>query len=310
MWNEVPLRHEPLSVYVPSMLARIFRNSFGIWIVIEAGLGLEATGSFGARVLTALVAGVVASLLGALAGVRDEEGGYTFLAVVFHPLALAVGLLVLTPVGGLFGATIAWGSWWMLIVATLAAVAVAFQVGRVAQTVANGGGPVLDEAIAFGGALLAFGGLWLADLVLGGVSLAGSLAEQLATLAVLAALFRIGGSHVLYFFGLPFLVFLLPLLLSGLKLWLLGFVGQWTAAAFSIDGFWTLVLAALIVTAATAPIWLFEQWRHDRLQEEQLYEEHLAMNRSMQAQSLNTLGWGLDAARRASMAAEEWRRGR
>lgn len=48
----------------PRFSRAIFRNSFGIWIVIEAGLGLEVTG-----------------LLGALAGLRDEEGVYTFVAV-------------------------------------------------------------------------------------------------------------------------------------------------------------------------------------------------------------------------------------
>jgi hypothetical protein len=128
--------------------------------------------------------------------------------------------------------------------------------------------------VLFGGYLLTFGALWLADVILPSVRLSGGLEERLVTLAVLAAFFRIAGGNVLYFirnYGLARLVpsVLAPLAVTGLKLWLLCLLSRFMAATLLIDDFRALALAAVVVTALTAPVWLFEQWaRGERMAED------------------------------------------
>jgi hypothetical protein len=75
----------------------------------------------------------------------------------------------------------------------------------------------------------------------------GPWTRQLLTLVVLSSLFLL----VSLYLSAPFVTTLLRVFGNGFKLWSVAWLSGWVDPSLRIDGFWPLVLAALIVTAAT-----------------------------------------------------------
>lgn len=93
-------------------------------------------------------------------------------------------------------------------------------------------------------------GLWLAVAVLGDVRLESGPGElQVLAMVVFTALFALVDLQV----TAPGLTMVAALAINGLKLWLLSWLSTWMDITLRISGFWTFVLAALMLTIA---IWL------------------------------------------------------
>ena len=96
-------------------------------------------------------------------------------------------------------------------------------------------------------------GLWLVVVLLGDARQESGPGErQLLVLVIIAALFAATQIEL----SAPFLTIALQVVVNALKLWLLSWASGWTILPVRISGFWTFVLAALIVTAVTWP----ERW--------------------------------------------------
>jgi len=108
------------------------------------------------------------------------------------------------------------------------------------------------------GYLLPLGGLGLAVVVLGGVRLEPAPgARQVLTMAVLAALFVL----VRFILMVPFVTTVARVVGNALKLWVVSWLSGWMDVTLQIEGFWTLALAALIVTAVNWPVWFADKPR-------------------------------------------------
>lgn len=288
-----------------TLTVRLLRYTVAVWLVLEAEAGVRSTGELGDRMVVALlVAAVFTVLIMIMDGVVDEPGPQQVVMV----LAVPGAVLLTVPVSDVLGLPFEVSGWWGVVLASAAVTVLAFQAGRVPQTMLNGY-PVGPPATLFGWFALAFAGLWLAQAVLGGVRLPGTVGEQLATLAVLAGLFRIGGGNVVYFtnaYGLWRIVpsVVTPFVVCGLKLWALCWLSTWMAATLRITGLGTFALATLMVTVVTAPAWWYEQVSREEAMIEEQYQQQLAQQQAVRA----TTTWALDAARTASRLAEEKRR--
>lgn len=93
--------------------------------------------------------------------------------------------------------------------------------------------------------LIPLGGIAAAVVVVGGVHLdPGTWTRQLLTVVVLTALFLLINMWV----SIPSGTTLLRVAGNGVKLWLVALLSVWMDLSLRIDGFWSLVLAALVVT--------------------------------------------------------------
>lgn len=94
--------------------------------------------------------------------------------------------------------------------------------------------------------LIPVAGVGLAVALLGGLHLQPATpGQQAMALIVLAALF----SKVSLEFGAPFITTIARVAGNALKLWLVAWLSGWMEIALEISSFWTLILAALIITA-------------------------------------------------------------
>lgn len=304
MWSENRLQHLSLMEIFDTLIIRLVRYGAATWVTLAAGAGVQAGGSLDEHLgVTLLIAALLAVVL-LITDAFAPEG----VAALF---AVPGALLVSVPLGEASGLRVEVSGWWGYLLATVAILTVAFQVGRVPQTWLNGysaGRP----AILFGGFVLAFAGLWLAQAVLGGVEMTATSGEQLATLVVLAALFRFGGGNFLYYIQFDGLARILPSVITptvvcGLKLWALAWLSTWMAATLRIDGFGMFALATLIVTVVTAPIWLYEQVAREDAMIEEAYGRQQEMAYQQAMMNLSVMS-ALGAARSASRLAEEHRR--
>lgn len=263
---------------IGAFAARLTGLVAGVWVAFEAGAGVHSDGPAPQRFYAALVVVGLAAL--PVAGIS----WFLHLSDVWNTGALGIGagvgvipgLLVAVPVTGALGLPYEVSGFWGLVLATAAIGLVAFQASRTLVQVIVGD-PYSFDIPLFGGYLVTIGGFWAVEAALPGVHFPGSLGEKLATLAVMAAFFRVFGGNVAYFiraYGLARIVpsLLAPLLVAGLKLWALCWLSSTLTTTLSIDGFWWFALAAALLTAATAPVWLFEQW----MREEQIAEQYRA----------------------------------
>ncbi|MEO3818005.1 hypothetical protein [Plantactinospora sp. B24E8] len=98
--------------------------------------------------------------------------------------------------------------------------------------------------------LLPMAGLWLTVTWLDNATLgAGDGQQQLSVLVVLAVLF----ARLAFEVSAPLVTLVLMLVINVFKLWLLSWLSGWMIHSLQISGFWTFVLAALIVTIVTLP---------------------------------------------------------
>lgn len=261
------------------VLARLAGYVVAVWLVFEAGAGIHSDGSAPRRLwATIVVVAVVAIVLTVCIGVLILIGEWEPERLLGLPgvrdvAAVILALLLALPVCAALGLPYHLSGVGGLALATVSIILVAFQVSRLPRDLIRFDDQTWN-VVLFGGYLVTFGALWLADVILSGVRLSGGLGERLASLAVLAAFFRIAGGNVFYFirnFGLARLVpsVLAPLAVTGLKLWLLAWLSRSMAATLVIDDVRAWALAAVVVTALTAPVWLFEQWaRGERIAED------------------------------------------
>lgn len=98
--------------------------------------------------------------------------------------------------------------------------------------------------------LLPMVGLWLTVTWLDNTTLgAGDGQQQVFVLVVLAVLF----ARLAFEVSAPLVTLVLMLVINVFKLWLLTWLSGWMVLPLQISGFWTFVLAALIVTIVTLP---------------------------------------------------------
>jgi hypothetical protein len=279
-----------------------------VWIAVAAGAGIHSD----RRLLVAFVVGGVLVLpIAGMAWFLDVAEVWDSRAVALaSSVAVGAGLLLAVPVCGALGLPYRVSGFWGLLLATAAVSLVGFQVSRVFVQLVLGDLDSWDVPMA-GGYLLTVGGLWLTEAALPGVHFPGSLGEKLTTLAVLAAFFRLFGGNVVYFvraYGLARIVpsVLAPLVVCGVKLWLLCWLSQALTTPLSVSGFWWFALATALLTAATAPVWLFEQWMRVEAEAEQ-YRAQWEAQQHQQAMANFALTSALSTARYVSDRA---RRGR
>jgi hypothetical protein len=276
-----------------TLIVRLTSYAVAGWIVIEAGAGVRVNGTGVDQQLVALlIAGMCTLLSLPTVGVGHAETRTAVFLFTVAGVAVPGALLLGVPVTHALGLPFELAGGWSLVLATVAIWAVAYQVRRIPQALVDG--DLGTEVVLFGCAVLAVGGLWLAQAMLGDVRLSGTIGEQLFTLAVLAALFRIGPSTLHHADGPPGLLrvvvsMLMAPLVCAAKLWALCWVSTWMAATLRIHGFGTFVLVTAIVTVVTMPAWLVEQRRyretmaeHDALQEQRM-AHHMAIQQEMMA---------------------------
>jgi hypothetical protein len=103
--------------------------------------------------------------------------------------------------------------------------------------------------------LLHGAGLWLAVIALGGVRLEPAPGiDQALTLVVLG----IWIAAVKLEFAAPFLTTIARVAGNALKLWAIAWLTTRMEVTLTVHGFWTLVLASVIVTLVALPAWLVE----------------------------------------------------
>lgn len=309
MWSEVELRHQSPTRAVGTLVVRLLRVAVAVWVVLEARAGVLTSGPLAERLAVAVIVASVFTLLG-LATDQVVHGPRP--RAVTAVLAVPAALLLTVPISDVLALPFEVSGLWGLLLATLAIITIAFQAGRIPQTLLNGY-PGRLPAILFGGFALAFVGLGLADTILAGAHMPGTTEDRIATLVVLAALFRVGGGNLLYFngYGLAASVWSVigPFLVGALKLWALCWLSSWMASPLRIDGFDTFVYAAAIVWAFTAWIWLYEQVSRENALREAEHREQQWLRAEQQQAMLNMTTWlALDTARYVSRVAEEKRR--
>lgn len=308
----------PLHV-IGIVLARLVGYGVAVWLVFEAGAGVHSDGSAGRRLwATVVVVAGLAIVLAVCTGALILTGEWDTARLlgrlgVRDVAAVILALLLAVPVCAALGLPYHLSGVVGLALSTASVTLVAFQASRLPRDLIR---PDYEtwNVVLFGGYLLTFGALWLADVILPGIRLSGGLGERLATLAVLAAFFRIAGGNVFYFirnYGLARLVpsVLAPLAVTGLKLWLLCRLSRSMAATLLIDDFRALALAAVLVTALTAPVWLFEQWARGERMAEDYRLQWEAEQRERTFQTMTTLS-AISTARYVSERARQIRRDR
>ena len=106
--------------------------------------------------------------------------------------------------------------------------------------------------------------LWVAALVIPGIHLgedADQLSTRLLTIVLVALLFGVINAFVkpiVMLFSLPFIILTLGLFLfvvNALMLLLTEWISNAFGLGFHVDGFWTAVLGAIVITIAT---WVLE----------------------------------------------------
>ncbi|MEE6261024.1 hypothetical protein [Plantactinospora sonchi] len=98
--------------------------------------------------------------------------------------------------------------------------------------------------------LLPMAGLWLTVAWLDNATLrTGDEQQHLFVLVVLAVVF----ARLDFEVSAPLVTLILMLVINAFKLWLLSWLSSWMILPLQISGFWTFVLAALIVTIVTLP---------------------------------------------------------
>jgi hypothetical protein len=163
--------------------------------------------------------------------------------IVAPPIAFWLG----TVLGLALGLPVHLDGFWPTVVAGLIVLAVR---GWLAQPAKWLTGPrrLTKAARSTARFLVPLGGITAAVAVVDGVDLdPGPWTRQLLTLVVLSSLFLL----VSLYLSAPFVTTLLRVVGNGFKLWSVAWLSGWVDPSLRIDGFWPLVLAALIVTAAT-----------------------------------------------------------
>lgn len=288
---------------MPSVLGAWFVRLIGYvaatWIAFEAGAGIHSEGPATRRLLAALViVGLAALPVAAISWMFHRGDVWDNRPVALWSSFAVVGALLLAvPVCRALGLPYEVSGFWGLVLATAAVGLVAFQAGRVFVQVVVGDARAHDVPL-FGGYLLSVGGLWLIEAALPGVHFPGSLGEKLATLAVLAAFFRVLGGNIVYFIGRIIPSVVTPLVVCGLKLWALCWLSTALTTTMSIDGAGAFALAVAMLTVVTAPVWLFEQYSRADAEAEQDRLQWEAHQRAV-----------MDLTMTSALGAARWRRG-
>jgi hypothetical protein len=268
MWTERSLLDQDPSERAATVVNRASRHAVAAFVVIEADLGVRADGPLTQRVL-------IAATIGAIFAVIASIGDLVIYlsSSVVSALMVPITLLLMVPISGRFGWSYHLSWWWPIAIASAAVITVGFQVGRVTEAMIEWTEPAV-QAIAFAGFLLTIAGLWLAQAWLGGVRLSGDGGDKLATVVVLASFLRLGLSPS----------WLLQIFTYGVKLWILCWLSNWTAATLQTDGFGPFVLAVLMVCGVTLPYWLFEMGlRRQYAMEEAWAQQQQTMTSHQQA---------------------------